>query len=970
MANLFSKAIYVISLMLFTSQIMAQGTSDSSAPEVEEIIVTGEIQRGALRSLEVKRNNTVISDALFGAEIGALPDLSIAESMVRITGVASDRYKGGASSMSIRGMGNFLAYSTFNGREMSSGSDGRQVNLYMFPSELVGGTVVYKAQQASFTEGGIAGTMELKGLKPIDYGKRRLQVQSLFGYSEYESRVDDGESVNTRYTASFVDNWETDTGRFGIAIGGQLRDDTSPEEVFVTSSSYRPCITQYAEGRDGPGYYDSGNCEMYAPAYTDAAGQSFPEAVRYSLTSAAEVAALGVPFYLVSNQYIWRAMKTDTDRDSFYTTLQWQNDQLDISLDYQFSDRYDAEERANLVLADGRRKITPLMIADNGALMNWTGESRIENQTVFRTQDETYESFGLSFSWSNEAFTFDGDISYNKSDRYRDEYDMRIRRNSRVYYEADRRGTNVPSWVIREDQAASLDLMDHSIYDNGARARRRVEINEDYIHAAKFDLDYAIDGDFLTNIKTGIRISTHTKMGDDGIDCETGKSSDNCSDFALVSGNYASEGAIAARRDSFIVEDFFDGANTDFALTEWATWDALPLFSALTGSLDAGLFDAGASSMSTHDTDVTEDITALYAQGDFSTELFGLPASGNFGLRVVQTDIESTGIRSGFSITDNTEDEFQTVSVVGGSFGGVETNSFTNVLPSVNITFELDEEKLLRFAAYKAIARPDVRQMTAALSLSEDSQFDSAEDTIGQLISAAGNPFLEPLEATNLDISWEWYISDTSFMSIAAYWKELKTGTASTTEQLSIDVDGTPTMVSVIRNGNSDESSNMSGIEFTGRHTFTLAPAPFDKLGIEAGFNIADSDYETPDPSAVGGSAYPMANFVDPANLVGFSEDSMHAMLFWETKDISLKLSYYERSEYFKDFRQGPLRYVGDQGFLNFSASYDLNKNWELRFQGLNLLDEPNVMNRPLYNQVAQSDYSGARYFVGVRGRF
>ena len=113
-----------------------------------------------------------------------------------------------------------------------------------------------------------------------------------------------------------------------------------------------------------------------------------------------------------------------------------------------------------------------------------------------------------------------------------------------------------------------------------------------------------------------------------------------------------------------------------------------------------------------------------------------------------------------------------------------------------------------------------------------------------------------------------------------------------------------------------------------------------------------------------------MANFVDPAILVGFSQNSRHAMLFWETKDISLRLSYYERSEYFKDFRQGPLRYAGDQGFLNFSASYDLNKNWELRFQGLNLLDEPNVMSRPLRNQVAQSDYSGARYFVGVRGRF
>ncbi|OUU39962.1 MAG: TonB-dependent receptor, partial [Cellvibrionales bacterium TMED49] len=190
MGKLSHQLAHVLCLALLTTPMFAQEPSTGNVPEVEEIVVTGAIQQGALKSLEVKRDNTVISDALFGADLGELPDLSIAESLERMPGVTSDRFKGGASEMSVRGLGAFLSYSTFNGREITSGSDGRQVNFGQFPSELVSGTIAYKSQQASMVEGGVSGTIELLGLKPIDYGKRRIQIQGLFGYNDYEARVD------------------------------------------------------------------------------------------------------------------------------------------------------------------------------------------------------------------------------------------------------------------------------------------------------------------------------------------------------------------------------------------------------------------------------------------------------------------------------------------------------------------------------------------------------------------------------------------------------------------------------------------------------------------------------------------------------------------------------------------------------------------------------------------------------------
>lgn len=905
-----------------------QAEPDEEASGEVEIVVTGEIARTIESSLEAKRQLDVIGDAIVGDDIGDLPDLSVAETLERVVGVTSDRFKGGASELSIRGLGAFLGSSYLNGREISSGSDGRDVNFGQFPSELINGAIIYKSQQASFIEGGVSGIIELQTLKPLDYGKTRLQVQALGGYSDYEDRVTNGDPFNYRLTASYVDQFQLGDGQLGIAIGGQIRRDTAPEDIFTSSSTYRPCNT--IEGID-----QSNNC-----AYdTDADGNP---------TGASDV-------YFVSNQYIYRAMQTQADRDAIMATIQMQpSSNFEVTFDAQYSYRDDIEERANLVVADGRRDIAPIEISPTGALLAWSGETRLENQSVWRQRTEEYIGLGSNIVWTSGPLTLNADFSYSQTQRRQDELDMRIRTNRRVFYEIDRRGTNIPNLTLTDTTPVSdnlgipFDLNNHDLYNNGARARRRLENIDDGIFAARLDATYEMEG-FFESFKVGFRYADRQRVQDDGID----------STLPLVAGNYQSAGAIAARSDTFLVQDLFEGDdNTNVQGLTFATWDARALFAALTGDINAGVPGPGVSTLSTQDTDVTEKTYAGYVQGNFDTMMFGVPARGNIGLRGVKTDVTSIGVSSALATSPGPDPDTITITEVGDPIINVERNSFWNWLPSANLILELDQDKLLRFAAYRAMARPDQLNMSAALN------FDDTADLgdLGSIVSASGNPFLEPLTSWNGDISFEWYAAETTSLSIAAYAKQLETGFRTDVTPLTLIVDGAPTDVIIGRTVNSGDKSRLLGFEINAQHKFDFG------LGFQLSYNFADSNFEFEDPVVVSGNA--IADFTEPANIPGYSKHSANATVFFEADWFSTRLAYKWRSEYFKPFRTSQNRFTEDQGFLDFSLNVDIVDGVQARFQVLNILDEPNIFYRPTRDSLAQADYSGRRYFFGLRGKF
>lgn len=907
---------------------------DAAEPDEEmtgeaEIVVQGEIARTIENSLDTKRRLDVIGDAIVGEDIGDLPDLSVAETLERIVGVTSDRFKGGASELSIRGLGAFLGASFLNGREISSGSDGRDVNFGQFPSELINGAIVYKSQQASFIEGGVSGLIELQTLRPLDYGKRRIQVQALGGYSDYEDRVLDGEPINYRLTASYVDQFQVGDGELGIAIGGQMRRDTAPEDIFTSSSTYRPCNT--IEGID-----QSNNCAYDTDANGNPNGASDQ-------------------FYFVSNQYIYRAMRTDADRDAVMAAVQIKpSPRVDMNFDIQYSYRDDIEERANLVVADGRRDIVPLEISPTGALLNWTGETRLENQSVWRQRAEQYFGVGGNIAWSNGPVTLVADVGWSQTQRRQDELDMRIRTNSRVLFELDTRGVEIPNLILTDVSAVEnntglpFDLNNHDIYTNGARARRRLENVDDKIFAARFDATFETGGGFFENFQAGFRYGDRFRLHDDGIDAT----------LALVAGGYSNPAAVAARRDGFLVSDLYEGADTAMRGLTFAIWDPQELFTALTGSRDAGLPGQGVSTQSPDDAEVTEKTYAGYVQANIDTMFGDMPARGNFGVRVVRTEITSLGISSDLVTSPGPDPDTITITEVGTPTVNVERNSFTNILPSANLILELNPDMLLRLAAYRALARPDQEAMSAGL------QFDDEADlgAIGSIVSASGNPFLEPLTSWNGDVSFEWYASPTSSVSVALYAKQLQTGFRTDVTPLTLIVDGAPTEVIIGRTVNSDDKSHLLGFEVSAQHKFDFG------LGFQASYNFADSNFEFEDPQVVDGIA--IADFTQPANVPGYSKHTLNATVFYETGPFNARLAYKWRSDYFKPFRSDQNRFTEDQGFLDFSAGFEVVDGVQVRFQVLNILDEPNIFYRPTRDSLAQADFSGRRFFLGVRGKF
>ena len=141
------------------------------AKQMDVVEVSG-IRRGIESAISIKQENTSIVEAISAEDIGKLPDSSIAESIARLPGLAAQRVAGRASTISIRGLAGDFSTTLLNGREQVSSGDNRSVEFDQYPSELVSQVLVYKTPDAQLIGQGLSGTVDLKTVRPLAYGKR------------------------------------------------------------------------------------------------------------------------------------------------------------------------------------------------------------------------------------------------------------------------------------------------------------------------------------------------------------------------------------------------------------------------------------------------------------------------------------------------------------------------------------------------------------------------------------------------------------------------------------------------------------------------------------------------------------------------------------------------------------------------------------------------------------------------------
>ena len=210
-------AISAVMLSAMAGGAMAQtAVSVDDASQVEDIVVTG-IRAGIESSIREKKNNTSIVEVVTAEDIGKLPDVSIAESLARLPGLTSQRLDGRSQVISIRGLGPDFTTALLNGREQVTTGDNRGVEFDQYPSELLGGVLVYKTPNSTLVGQGLAGTVDLQSVRPLEYGRRAIALGARYEWNDIGALNAGSTDHGERYTISYIDQFADDT--IGVALG-------------------------------------------------------------------------------------------------------------------------------------------------------------------------------------------------------------------------------------------------------------------------------------------------------------------------------------------------------------------------------------------------------------------------------------------------------------------------------------------------------------------------------------------------------------------------------------------------------------------------------------------------------------------------------------------------------------------------------------------------------------------------------
>ncbi len=1003
-----------------TSAQEAEETDDSTE-SIEEVVVTG-IRGTVQSSIDIKRNATQIVDGLSADEIGDIPALSIGAALETITGATSHRENGGATELSVRGLGPFLGTTVVNGREATNGGGNRAVNFSIFPSEMFNKIAIHKTQSAEYIEGAVSGQVHLDTKKPLEYGKRLVQFNFKAAHSPDETNIDGGQDFGSRATFAYIDQFEFENGAsLGVSFGAQIRDESNPEQEYQTTSGggrLEACeLTSFSANALPTD--TSGRCD-------DDTADVSNDAIQALIASNPNYNSVDdIPFAYIPRDHRYRQNTTDDEREAYFGAIQWQpNDRLDVNFDFQYSERDQRELRKDMQWGSTQEDLTALTSnPTNGVVTSSISETTIQSYTTDFQRLEEYKGFGINFDYAlTDNLTLS--VDYADSETTRTETDIELRLgatdnnivDSSVSNNADdftvllntNQGSAGPAIAtILNSGANGFEVTDPSYFNarNRGRIRARQIIRENTLDALRADLVWSRDSGAIHTVKTGLRSSSMDYLSLGGLRNAEGQSL--FEDEDLVTPNGVADNAVtdaimanvlACADQSFPESGFLSNvrsaplitnATTGTAVSSFATFNyqcAANAWLANYGGLSGIQFQNGITSGTN---DVTEDTLAFYLQADFETEMSGYPVRGNFGVRVVDTEITSVGYRGPITVEEIDGVGF-VVTEGDASVSGFETDTqksdYTEVLPSLTVIVDLDEDLILRGGVFRGMSRPDPNAYGNGRSIQDNEEsnaYTSLEQAVNG-ISATGNPFLKPILSDNVDLGLEWYLNDDTLIAGSVYWKRFNGGFENVAQLETFNLDGNAVQGFVETTQISDDESTIRGFELTLTHAFDYLPGFWSGFGGKFSFNYADSDFEfedqqggdgitvSVDPVTGEATQTALVGIIPPANLFGLSKHVSSTQLYWSNDKWNFQALYKIRSDYFQQFTrdtQGRIRYTDSNERLDLRMSYKWSDNIQFSFEAKNVTDEPRIDYRAVDGNTYQALSYGPRLFFGVKAK-
>lgn len=890
---------------------------------MEEVTVVG-IRGSLARALDLKRDSANSVENIVAEDIGKMPDLNLAESLQRVPGVAITREGGEGRNITVRGLGPGFTRTTLNGMEVPSSTGGldssggvnrgRDFDFNVFASELFNRITINKSTTASIEEGGLASTVDLYTPRPFDNPGFRLTAGAQVAVDNLADETD------PRVVALISNTFNDDT--VGLLLSFATSTRTVRQEGFGTVRWTSP--------------FDNGNSWGGVDADVNINGTPNPGANYPDETiNAAE-----------QLDYMWHprlprmdSFNRDQDRTGITAALQFRpSDDLELTLDYVTSE-LESDVISYNYFAQFRNVqpgITPQSVTldPSGRFITAGTFNGVQPRSESRGQFGNTEFEQIVFSGSyNVSDSTTLDFMYGTASSEHREQQFRFNLTAidpSTFSYSFARNANVA------EMSYGFDILDFTQYEFTGPVLRDEGVDREN---DTLKLDLTVEGGSST-FKTGLAFNDRTVDSFFGTPNDV---NDAPAPSAALTNELADE-----------IDNFGSGIDAPAGFPRnWLVAD----FDATIAAYNPRNFTVNPTNGSTFL--VNEETMGAYAEVNTDSDLLGRPLRVNAGVRVVQTDLTSRG-----AILD--ED--------GGVVPLTGNNTYTDVLPSTNIVWEVQDDLLLRLNMARNMTRPGLSSQSPTVN-----DISPLPGTISR-----GNPNLDPIRATSTDLGVEWYFDEDSLLSFTYFYKDIESFiTGDTVEgplspelqqavlatQPQYDPDSPqfdPNVVPVTSNNwtfstpVNGEGAKLEGYEIAYQQPFTFLPAPWSNFGMFANYTHVESE----------------ANYGSGivTSLEGLSEDSYNVSLYYETESFGARVSVNSRDDYITDATgsngnaehatTGPTR-------VDLSAYYNITDTISATLEVINFTEEEERLytTGPLgdLNLVREYNTTGREVYLGVR---
>jgi iron complex outermembrane recepter protein len=839
----------------------SKSDADNTAT-LQEVVVTG-IRYSVKASIAAKRAATDMTEVATAEDVGKLPAKNVADVLQTLPGVDTSSSTAGEGAfaendrISLRGTPNSLTQTTIDGHFVSSGdwfiedqyeTVGRSVSYDLLPSQIVGQTVVDLSQNASMLEGGVAGSVDIQTKHPLQFRQGSSgYVNAGAEYSDLPSKTDP--------QGGLMVTWNN--GSFGVLAMGfyekqDLRRDAQEELGYAAVPAATAAAWQTAN-----------------PSLPNAAGAVYPTLLGQTLFE-----------------------QTQTKKGGLIDIQAKPSDSFSLDLTAFYSDM-DAGNKNDNYMFWGSHIVSPTYVptaltVQNGTIVSgtWPTEAGAPASIVYdqitrpgTTADASFVNLDATLE-ATDNLTFDGQIGATLGSG---------RTSYAPAYEWS--GGNGASYTFNGyTNLATVSFPGTATNNPGVNgvnnvgtgwAWNDIDDSVDKETYAKLDATLKQDSGALEALKFGLRFSHHSRDGNFTAD-------EGCTSYCWSNLPAYGGGEYPSNFQSGLGSSPWGNNIFTYTQGEISAYDA----AALTPNTN-GMRYYWLDSFSTVENELA---------GYVMEEVGGDHWSGNFGVRFVNTLEEVTANFAG-GLNPETFSAF-------GPFTPTEIdNRYFNVLPSVNLKFDLTKRLVARFSAAETMALADPSALGTGVQLTDTN-----------LTGNGGNAALKPVKGAVYSTDLEYYYGPASMFEVGLFDMDLTSyidfGT-STGTYLNMNLSKTAPVYSVFTiTSPFNTTAEIKGGVLSWQQALPLG------FGINANFTLANGTSGDGNP-VLGDSKYTY-------NLGGY----------WQFGPINANIDYSYRSHYYAAVSESSPQYMADWYNVNAQVNYDITNNLSLSFSGRNLTNK------------------------------